>query len=302
MTKKRAIVTVGVSCSGKTSWANEFIQEHQNWKIVCRDDIRTMLYNDVKENYHPFTWDKWDWSLETNVTSIQYNTIKELANNNDVEGIIIADTNLNSIHRDTLYNYLISMGFAVNYMYFHVSWEDAIRRNNIRSNGVSLSVIAKQFEMYQQMFARHYVPIDDLPLAIMVNLDGTLAVNVTNRNKFDTVRFVEDELNDQIAFILNAYKEKNYKILLLTERSELTSEITEQWLMDKLTWLPDKIYYRVNNDVRNIATIKSEIFWEKLAYHYNVKLAIDNNPSVIRNWLEYNIKTLICGNPYMEEK
>lgn len=292
-------MTVGVSGSGKTTWANEFVSEHPSWVISCRDDIRKELYDKLKKE-HPFTWDKWDWKLEPTVTSIQDKQLIDAVNDNNVEGIIITDTNLNERHRTELYSYLVNLGVKVNYMYFHCSWEDAVSRNNNRVNGVGLSVLAHQFELYYNMFSRKYAPIEDLPCTIMVSHEGTLAVNTSVESPVSSDSIKDDVVNKELSFILTAYKEKGYKILVLSNRDESCRKDIEEWYMTYVGWLPSSLYCRKTNDVRKNVTFKTEIFWSKIAYHYNVKLAVENNPSVFRSWLEIGLTTFICSNPYKE--
>ena len=36
----KAILTIGVSASGKTTWAEQFVKENEWWVNINRDDIR----------------------------------------------------------------------------------------------------------------------------------------------------------------------------------------------------------------------------------------------------------------------
>ena len=84
---KKAIITVGVSGSGKTTWA----KKQSGFAIISRDDIRAEMY--YSETGKPFEWSAWKWSKEDDVTAIQNQKFKTASENG--YNIIVADTNLN---------------------------------------------------------------------------------------------------------------------------------------------------------------------------------------------------------------
>ena len=75
MTKPKAVLTVGVSASGKTTWATDFASSSDDqWVNINRDDLRAMIY----ESMHPtqkFSWQKWRWLWEDDVTAAQLETL-----------------------------------------------------------------------------------------------------------------------------------------------------------------------------------------------------------------------------------
>lgn len=58
MHKPQAILTVGISSSGKTTWAEKFVFENPSWVNINRDDVRfTLFTNGVRD------WGKYKFSL-----------------------------------------------------------------------------------------------------------------------------------------------------------------------------------------------------------------------------------------------
>lgn len=137
----KAIVTVGVSASGKTAFAESFLQDGDNstsWVNINRDDIRWKLLG-VKD------WSKWNWKREKEVASIQRASLAKAAS--EGKNVIVSDTNLHPKFRNDLLEYLHSLEYAtITQKVFTVSFEEACKRDTARHNGVGYSVIAKQME------------------------------------------------------------------------------------------------------------------------------------------------------------
>jgi len=132
----KAIITIGVSASGKTTWAKQFAAENKDWVIVCRDDIRAELMGGK------LIWENWDWKREKEVTVIQRARYLEakIAGKN----IIVADTNLSKV--ESLESYLANLGFEVQRKEFPIALSEAIRRDSLRNPSVSAKVIEMQFQ------------------------------------------------------------------------------------------------------------------------------------------------------------
>lgn len=136
----KAIITIGVSASGKTTWAKQFASENKDWVIVCRDDIRTELMGGK------LIWGNWDWKREKEVTVIQRARYLEakIAGKN----IIVADTNLSKV--ESLESYLANLGFEVQRKEFPIALSEAIRRDSLRNPSVSAKVIEMQFQKWME--------------------------------------------------------------------------------------------------------------------------------------------------------
>ena len=147
---KEAIVTVGISASGKSTWAEGFCTQNPGFYIINRDEIRALLLKDkTGEN---FSWKKWRWKWEEEVSEMQWNFIQECVDTGEVKGIIISDTNLDCNRNDLLLEKLSSMGFNVSFKYFEIDLDEAIARDKRRGPlKVGESVLKKQHIKYLQL-------------------------------------------------------------------------------------------------------------------------------------------------------
>ena len=171
-----AIITVGVSASGKTFWAKDFISKNPSYRIISRDDIRRELLECRLQRplEHGELWGKWKFKDERLVSELVSGAIT--TNKDKSLDIIIADTNLNKKYRDQLESNLLDVGYNIEYKEFPISFEEAIKRDAGRPDGVGHSVIWKQFKQWQEYIGKPKVAANSsLPKAIIFDVDGTLA-------------------------------------------------------------------------------------------------------------------------------
>lgn len=147
---KEAIITVGISASGKSTWAEEFCTQNPGFYIINRDEIRALLLKDkTGEN---FNWRKWRWKWEDEVSEMQWKFIQECADAVEVKGIIISDTNLDTNRNDQLIEKLNTMGFNASFKFFDIDLDEAIARDKRRGPlKVGDAVLRKQYSKYLQL-------------------------------------------------------------------------------------------------------------------------------------------------------
>ena len=296
----KAIITVGVSASGKTTWAKEFIKEHPEYFIVCRDDLRKEYYEKTHRN-EKFSWKVWDFmKWEKRITAMSWDLIGRCCENQ--KNIIIADTNLNKNRLNNLISSLEELGYSeIEIKEFPISFEDACKRDSLRENGVGFQVIAKQFEQWNKIKKCQYIQNDLKEYAVIVDIDGTIANN-SHRSVYNYKNVKKDKPIDEIVDLVLGYHKLGYKIIFLTGR-----EMVENCRNDTIEWL-DAVFdngFNYELIMRNVADhrpgniVKEELFWKHIADNYNVVLAIDDMPKIIRMWNSIGVKTLMVGNPYI---
>lgn len=290
----RAMITVGVSASGKTTWASELIR--QGWRDINRDWIR---FNLVKPgaNWSNYKFNK---TNETAVTEIQGKMIMESWTAG--ENIIISDTNLNAGTRQGLIKKLEDLGYEVELKTFPVSFEVALKRDNLRANAVGYHVLYRQWQNWNDYNGRlTYKPDETLPDAIIVDVDGTIA-QMDGRGPFDWKRVGEDSPRHFVIDMVKNYSRQGYHVVILSGRSDECRYETDMWLN---LWLGshyfDELHMRKEGDFRKDSVVKEEIFWTHLAHKYNIVAAIDDRPQIVRLWHELHIPNVIAvANPYLE--
>lgn len=291
----KAIITVGISASGKTTWVNDVMKAEKGWRDINRDWIR---FNVVC----PFSnWSNYKFNKknENEVTRIQGLMIMESWAAG--ENIIISDTNLNAKTRQSIIKDLEELGYDVEIKSFPITRETALKRDNLRANGVGADVIYRQWQNWNTFNGRRtYTPDENLPKAIIVDVDGTIA-QMNGRGPFEWHRVGEDKPRWLIIdMVVSYYERQGYEILIVSGRSDECKDETRDWLIQHGVRYTE-LHMRKAGDFRRDSVIKEEIFWTHIAERYNIVAAIDDRPMMIRTWHELKIPNVIAvADPYLE--
>lgn len=297
--ERHVIFTVGVSASGKTTWAEQFVKYRTRWVVISRDYARADLLSP-----EPFGWIGWKKRGsrgEKDVNLMIENAINE-AFSRDMN-VIIADTNLSPKN----FNHLVAKfkvhGYKVHFKFFNVDWKTAVERDNARLNGVGVSVIAAQFEKLHELERQRVSTVSrDGMKAVLCDIDGTLA-HMDGRSPYDysDESISSDVVDQEICDILEGLHGSGYEIVILSGRDGVCRKSTYEWLCDNL---PDSIefhhYQRAEGDKRPDDLIKEELFHQIIKDGFDPKMVIDDRPRVARMWRRLGVKTLQVGNPYVE--
>lgn len=291
----KAIITVGVSASGKTIWAKEYAKKHKA-VISNRDDLRFSLTG--ANNWGEYKFDK---KIESFISELQWHTATKAAALG--KDFILADTNLDSSRRLRAEEQLKDLGYDVEIKPFHVTLDEAWKRDSLRSNGVGRDVIYKQWEQWLEYLGnRKYSPNSNLPKAIIFDIDGTLA-HMNNRKPFDWYKVGNDSPDPIVFSMARTFHMDGYRIIFVSGRDGSCREQTTQWLDAHLDWVfsDNDLLMRPEKDFRKDTDIKQELFWSHIAEHYNVEAVVDDRPCVVRMWYDLGIpKVIAVGNPYKE--
>ena len=312
----KAIICVGVSASGKSTFArkccDEIYRPGFDFTVTTphrvefnRDTVRQYL---IEADGKEWKWSNWKWKREGEVTGIINRGIEDAAALR--KDIIVSDTNLHAGRRNTLVAWLKSLGYEVEIMDFPVTLEEAWERDSARHNGVGHSVIASQYENWleyigrKDSYAEHRAVFvansNERPLCILVDIDGTLAHMNGKRGAFDWDKVGLDDVDDAVKMIVNAWKMMNSgEVIVLSGRDGVCREETEKWLKDNEIGY-NQLIMRAPNDMRKDTIVKEEIFWRDIADNYNVQFVIDDRPCVVRLWQRIGLKTFAVGNQHIE--
>lgn len=297
---KQMILTVGLPASGKTTWAMGCVAENPDTINVNRDDLRFMLFGG-------YTGKPDD---ENRVTTIQRAIIKDGFKRG--KSVIVSDTNLNRKFTRQLVDLAIDWGAEVKFEYFTTSVSECvlrdITRGRIGQRSVGSDVIegmAKRYKVAEGMFDdlltsgvefEPYVPDKKLPNAIIVDLDGTVALH--NRSPYDYDSLHTDSPNAPIIDIVNNERDLGTHILFTSGRPDSHYDMTIEWL-DKHVGIdpvsdPDysKLFMRKTGDTRMDAIVKGEIFDAKIRHNYNVLYCLDDRNQVVDAWRKMGLTCL----------
>ena len=305
MSTKKLIVPVGPAGSGKSSWANKYAEDHQDEevKIIERDWVR---FNLIVKNDGVRDWDLYEFSKknEREVTKI-CDTMVKGAIKDQVETIIISDTNLTKKYRDRWKELAAIGGYLYEEKPFTCDWETLVKRNNNRQGGISLKVLRDQYLRFQKYIGRNvYYPDTSKRGAFIVDIDGTIADMEGIRKPYEWDKVLLDKPRKEIIAIVHGLWDRGLEPVFVSGRDGCCKKDTAKWL-SKYVWNayfgeeldPDfYLFMRNEGDNRKDSVVKEEIFWKYIAKNFNVVAAIDDRHSVLNLWEELGIPNIINVN------
>lgn len=282
----KAIILIGVSASGKTTWAREYLQKHKNTININRDDVRFSITG--AKNWSEYKFNK---VTENMVTEINKVTIIESSKLE--KDIIISDTNLNDVRRKELSIWLKSLGYAIELKYFHVTLDEAWKRDSMRQNPVGRDVIYRQWKQWLEIIKYDkYTQDDSLPSAVIFDLDGTLAL-MGDRTPYEWAKVGGDSVRQFIRTILIGYHDYKYKIIIVSGRDNICRSETAGWLYNND--IPyTELFMRPEGDLRKDSIVKKEIIFNDIKSRYNICGWVDDRPQVIRMLNDIGIPNVIA--------
>lgn len=291
---KKIILTVGCPGSGKSTWTREFIAKNPGYFNVNRDDYRQSIMGHEERGEYKYTKKK-----EGIVTCMQFDAAKGILYGGDsVKGVIISDTNLNPERRLMWETFAKEYGWKVEYKVFDVPWTELVKRNSRRgSKAVPIDVLRS---MYSRMRAYLGLPVytgtPGKPKAVIFDVDGTLA-KMVDRSPYDLEKCDTDIINPMVVELSKMYDKQGYQIIVVSGRECGTEEDPMKYYYMTRKWVEDFAQVplvmqcqRVQGDDRKDDVVKEEIFWEKIAPHFDVKLAVDDRQNVVEMWRRIGVE------------
>ena len=305
MNNKRALIIVGVSGSGKSTKANEWIKLGEGLSLdvvqIERDYFRKEILEDKGVDVSSQNmWRHWKWKWEDTVTE-RWEGLLECAIENG-HSVVISDTNLNKSKVDALETKLTEAGYAVDVIVNDVNLIECIKRDLNRLHSVGEATIYQQYMklISEWKVRRQYIKDPTLPRTILVDIDGTIAHMNDKRGAFEWLKVGLDDVDDHVRFIVNAFYNQGMKVVFLSGRDSVCREQTEKWLRDNGIRYHD-LFMREVNDMRSDYIVKEELFWGLVAPKYSPELVIDDRKQVVMNvWHPLGIKVLQAGNAYID--
>lgn len=283
-------ITVGLPASGKTTYADRLVRDSGNTTNVNRDDIRFSQYGVY-----------WGEPIDENVvTDIATGMINHAFKKG--RDVIVSDTNLNRKSVKRLVDIASRWGAEVEFQYFDVDIDELVERDLHRQlrgdRGVGEKVIrdmAKRYfvggklpvfdELKWEAFNRvPYVPDVTKPKALIVDLDGTIALH--DRSPYDYDSLDTDRPNQAVIDLVRREWEAGTTIIFASGRPNSHFQMTRDWIVKHVFEgiMPTRqvyLYMRRTEDKRMDAIVKYEIFDEFIRNEFNVLYCLDDRDQVV---------------------
>lgn len=324
----KILLLKGIPASGKSTFCRELIDKNpEKYKRINKDDLRAMLDNGKwsKKNeqcviqvrdllIQKFMEDGYSIIVDdTNLDSKHEKRMREIIekwNNKisekpssfcDGKGTVWADSDDGDREHGKTYRcpgcleckdkYELEMKF------FDVSLSEAIDRDNKRTIGhVGQKVIRGMYEKYIAPLNKNKKLEQDptLPHCIICDIDGTIAEK-GDRSPFDWSKVGGDTPKKEIIDIVNVFRKQGKEIVFFSGRKEQCKEQTKKWIYDNVCedyWL----YMRKDDDDRNDAITKKELFDENIRNRFYVDFVLDDRDRVVKMWRELGLVCLQVAN------
>lgn len=270
-------MTKGLPASGKTTWAKQKLSEvgSGNAKRVNKDDLRAMLDGGG-----------WSGSNEKFLLGVRDYIICSALNAG--KHVIVDDTNLAPKHETRLRELAVAGEAEFQIVDFtFVSADDCVERDRKRQNYVGEKVIREMWSKFLQPHAEDPVDDPDLPRALLVDIDGTVA-QMNGRGPFDWHRVGEDKPRQNvIETVQQMWIYTDTQVVFLSGRDSVCREATEAWLKVNFgNGSGISLFMRPAGDMRKDSVVKKELYEQHIKGKYNVFAIFDDRPQMIRAWQE----------------
>lgn len=287
------ILTVGPPGCGKTIWATLYVENHRA-KRVNRDDLRTMLQNSaynsrdekVIRRIRDYIIESWleqgfdvvvdDTNLDPKVFDEMKRIARRIGNVRVMEHIINVEREIcwyNNTHRPNAVPEGDWTALWLKYKHFQPHDDYLSPPKELQRN---LSV-----ERYKT---------NDLPLALIVDIDNTLALHPDDRSPYDHTKIPDDIPNISLIDMLISLRESgDYKLFLVTGRSEAALDPTRQWLQ-KYGFNFDGLYMRPLDepDTRDYI-LKRKAYEEHIKPNYYVVGVFEDREQTTADWRDLGL-------------
>ena len=277
---KTITVLKGLPASGKSTWAKSQLDEHPGlFKRVNKDDLRAMLDNS-----------KWSKDNEKFVVMVR-DAIIRLALQEGYH-VILDDTNLHNKHQLKMEEIAIDYNAQVSVKFFDATVQECIERDLKRSASVGERVIKKMYRQFLESKAPAGTQIQqdpNLPKAIIVDLDGTLA-HMRDRGPFEWDKVGSDALDETVASIVKLFHlEDKASVIVVSGRDGCCEQETRRWLdRHKIQYF--QLLMRSQGDSRKDAVVKEELYHKHIQGNWFVEFVLDDRDQVVEMWRRLGLK------------
>lgn len=287
----KIILAMGISGSGKTTWAKQWAEEDPLHRVRLNyDDIRTMLGK------------YWVPEREDLVKHIfQVALVEAIESEYDI--VIDNMSNLNPKHIEEYKKLISTYPYELEFKLFDTPVEECIRRDSLRPIPIGEKVIRQQWKKYRDFIIQqsikntpHLEQDSNLPHCIIVDMDATLCYNTSARPFFGpgaAEKMKYDTPIEPVCNLVRQYAFSDTAVIILTGRDESCRKATDEWLTEH-DIMYNTLLMRPEGSFLDGATQKKLIYEREIKDKYYVDFILEDSNKVVKMWRELG---LICLQP-----
>lgn len=290
------IICRGIPASGKSTWSKQWVSEDPTCRIRYNwDDLRNMM--------GPY------WVKEREGTSF-------LKENRDMflkfwmnKGWDIVVDNMNLNPKDiSYYNELISkhneqseFKYEIKFKDFFIEVEECIRRDKLRPNPIGEYTIRSIWKKYRdtiwnivnrKLYHTLHKQNELLPHCILVDLDGTVALNLSGRPYYGEGCKEGLKTDEPIIPIINLIENYKGKVVFFTGRDESVKEETKEWINSHINIKDYELIMRPLYDYSDGAVCKAILYKDFIYNRYYVDFVLEDSDKIVKTLRELGLFVL----------
>jgi predicted kinase len=299
---QQVLVIIGISGSGKSTFATQFCRENPSYLRINRDEIRKSILPMSLNEY----WkqdNEYKQKIEAIVQNLHENAI--LTALQKKWNLVIDNTHLKLSYLNEIIKTVGKYAVEIRFKYIDTPIEVCIARDMqrkdvvgeefIRKQAEKLGILRKQFDFNQIIIPKNSKeqvsisePIsydENLPKCVLVDIDGTVA-DKGRRIAFDWLRVGEDTPKKNVIRLVKSLKQVGYQIIFFSGRDSICRPQTIAWLCRHFDWqITDfQLFMRAEKDSRKDSIVKKELFYQHIANKYFVDFVVDDRDQVVEMW------------------
>lgn len=201
--------------------------------------------------------------------------------------VVVDDTNFSKKHVARIKQ--IAKNASVDIVDVEAPVDTCIARDAVRMNSVGKDVIMGMYCKYVKINIKPVEHKEGLPLAVVCDMDGTLA-KMKNRSPFDWYKVGQDDINPPVERIVKNIGEDVF-LLIVSGRDEICRPQTAGWLTSHDIMF-DGLFMRPEGNNEDDRIIKRRIYEENIKDKYNVLFVLDDRDKVVRMWRDLGLTCL----------
>jgi predicted kinase len=286
---KKVIIPRGIPGAGKTTWVKNNLASHTPGTAVriSNDDLSAMLFAQPWGAF--FSSD----TIRETLGNLRLSMLETFLKQDGIEVIYIDNTNLamKTVRSLEKLAHQYCAEVIINDDFLSVPIEECIERDAKRPSPVGENIIRKMHKDAARLrpwkslpthTPKKHVHDPALPMAVLVDIDGTLAIK-GDRGIYDFANVEVDLPNEPVIRTVQTLMDDGLHIIVMSGRQGSCEEQTRRWL-DKYVHPGLELHMRAAGDQRPDYIVKNELFEEHVAGKYNILLSLDDRDSVVDLW------------------